>query len=154
MPTINKKYDGYYAVATNLEDPAKDILAISEQRYKIEDCFRILKTDFVSRPYFHRTRRRVIAHFIICYTALLIYRLLETKLNKCFKGCHFTTRNIVETLQNLNVANIADVFFAAQYTGSRTLCALEGTFPMGLNAKYFRPKDLNAKCRKSFLNHK
>ena len=50
------KYDGYYAIATNLDDPAKDILAINEQRYKVEECFRILKTDFASRPYFHSKR--------------------------------------------------------------------------------------------------
>jgi hypothetical protein len=103
-----EKYDGFYAIATNLDDKAKDILAINEQRYQIEDCFRILKTDFASRPYFHRTRKRIIAHFMICYTALLIYRLLEVKLNRFDKNMHFTTRNIIETLQNMQVANIGD----------------------------------------------
>ena len=68
-----EKYDGFYAIATNLEDSAKEILAINEQRYKVEECFRILKTDFASRPYFHRNRERIIAHFMICYTALLIF---------------------------------------------------------------------------------
>ena len=94
-----KKNDGFYAIATNLEDSAKEILAINEQRYKVEECFRILKTDFASRPYFHRNRERIIAHFMICYTALLIYRLLEVTLNRYDKQLHFTTRNIIETLQ-------------------------------------------------------
>ena len=143
-----EKYDGFYAIATNLEDPAKDILAINEQRYKVEECFRILKTDFVSRPYFHRNRQRIIAHFMICYTALLIYRLLEVKLNRYDKQLHFTTRNIIETLQNMNVANFGDVCYSAQYTGSQVLNALETCFPLGLNRKLFLPKDLNAIRRK------
>lgn len=76
-----EKYDGYYAVATNLEEDAKSILEINSKRYKIEDCFRILKTNFNARPVYHRNRKRIIAHFIICYTALLIYRLIENKLD-------------------------------------------------------------------------
>ena len=75
-----EKYDGYYAVATNLLDPAKDILAVSHKRYKIEDCFRIMKTIFSGRPVNHRLPNRIKAHFMICYTALLVYRLLEAKL--------------------------------------------------------------------------
>ena len=144
-----EKYDGYYAIATNLDDCAKDILAINEQRYQIEGCFRILKTDFASRPYFHRTRGRIIAHFMICYTALLIYRLLEVKLNRFDKSIHLTTRNIIETLQNMQVANISDLCYAAQYTGSKTLNALEGVFALGLDKQYYMPKELNKKCRKN-----
>jgi hypothetical protein len=77
-----EKYDGYYAVATNLEDSAKDILEINSKRYKIEDCFRVLKTNFRARPVYHRNKDRIIAHFMICYTALLIYRLPECKLDR------------------------------------------------------------------------
>lgn len=145
-----EKYDGYYAIATNLDDCVKDILAINEQRYKIEDSFRILKTDFASRPYFHRKRKRIIAHFMICYTALLIYRLLEVKLNRFDKSIHLTTRNIIETLQNMQVANISDLCYAAQYKGSQTLSALEGIFALGLDKQYYLPKELNKKCRKKF----
>lgn len=145
-----EKYDGFYAIATNLDDCVKDILAINEQRYKIEDCFRILKTDFASRPYYHRTRGRIIAHFMICYTALLIYRLLEVKLNNFDKRMHFTSRNIIETLQNMQVANISDLCYAAQYTGSKTLSALEGVFAMGLDKQYYLPKELNKKMQKKF----
>jgi hypothetical protein len=144
-----EKYDGFYAIATNLDDNVKDILAINEQRYKIEDCFRILKTDFASRPYFHRIRERIIAHFMICYTALLIFRLLEVKLNRFDKSTHLTTRNIIETLQNMQVANISDLCYAAQYTGSKTLSTLEGVFALGLDKQYYLPKELNKKGRKN-----
>ena len=72
-----EKYDGFYAVATNLDDSAKDILAVAQNRYKIEDCFRIMKTNFDARPVFLRKPERIRAHFLICYTALLIYRLMN-----------------------------------------------------------------------------
>ena len=68
-----EKYDGYYAVATNLADPAKEILGVSQKRYQIEECFRIIKTNFDGRPVNHRLPERIRAHFLICYTSLLVY---------------------------------------------------------------------------------
>jgi transposase len=140
-----EKYDGYYAVATNLEDDAKSILEINSKRYKIEDCFRILKTNFRARPVFHRNRNRIIAHFLICYTALLIYRLLENKLEQY--GTKFTTENILETLRNMNVMNTNDAFYAATYKSSDVCTALNGVFNLGLDKKYYLPKELNKKIK-------
>lgn len=48
-----EKYDGFYAIATNLNDSAKDIVRISSKHYKIEDCFRVMKTNLAARPVFH-----------------------------------------------------------------------------------------------------
>jgi hypothetical protein len=141
-----EKYDGYYAVATNLEDDAKDILKINSKRYKIEDCFRILKTNFNARPVYHRNRKRIIAHFMVCYTALLMYRLLENKLDQY--GTHFTTENILETLRNMNVMNTEDSFYTATFKGSQVCTALNGVFDLGLDKKYYLPKDLNKKIKK------
>ena len=141
-----EKYDGYYAVATNLDDPAKEILRISSQRYKIEDCFRVMKTNFAARPVFHQKRERIIAHFMICYTALLIYRLLEKKLDQ--QGTHFTVENIVETLRNMEVANIEDMCYMSTYTCSQVCTALNAAFGLGLDRKYYQPKELNKKLKK------
>lgn len=141
-----EKYDGYYAVATNLDDHAKDILDISARRYKIEDCFRIMKTNLGARPVHHRNRNRIIAHFQICYTALLIYRILENKLDQY--GTHFTTENIIETLRNMNVMNMEEAYYAAAYQGSQVCTALNGVFDLGLDKKYYLPKELNKKIKK------
>lgn len=143
-----EKYDGYYAVATNLDDPAKEIIRISSQRYKIEDCFRVMKTNFSTRPVFHQKRERIIAHFMICYTALLIYRLLEKKLDQ--QGTHFTVENIVETLKNMEVANIEDMCYMSTYTCSQVCTALNAAFDLGLDRKYYQPKELNKKLKKIF----
>lgn len=136
-----ERYDGYYAIATNLNDPAKSIIDINSKRYKIEDCFRILKTNFNSRPVFHSDKEHIIAHFMICYAALLIYRLLEIKLDNY--GEHFTTRDIVKTLQNMNVTNNQDMFYQALFNGSQICSAFNGLYNLGLDKKYYLPKDLN-----------
>ena len=141
-----EKYDGYYAIATNLEDNAKSIIEISSNRYKIENCFRVLKTNFSARPVFHEKRERIIAHFMICYTALLVYRLLETKLDAY--GTHFTVDNIIETLKNMEVANTQDMYYQSLYNGSQVLTALNAVFGLGLDKKYYQPKELNKKIRK------
>ncbi|WP_018212774.1 IS1634 family transposase [Desulfitobacterium hafniense] len=141
-----EKYDGYYAIATNLEDDAKTILEISSKRYKIEDCFRVMKTNFSARPVHHRNRERIIAHFMICYTALLIYRLLEAKLDDY--GTHFTTENIIETLKNMEVVNVQDIYYQSTYNGSQVCTALNAVFELGLDKKYYQPKELNKKIKK------
>ena len=136
------KYDGFYAVATNIFDMKEtEVLDIQSRRYKIEDCFRVLKTNFSSRPVYHRKESRIKAHFLICYTALLIYRLLEVKLDR--NKTHFTTEQIIETLQNMNVVNCSDMYYQACYTGSDVLDSLEQLFDLKLNRKYYQPKTLN-----------
>lgn len=141
-----EKYDGFYAVATNLDDDAKTIIEISSNRYKIEDCFRVMKTNLSARPVYHQKRERIIAHFMVCYTALLIYRLLETKLNRY--GTHFTTENIIETLNNMEVANIEDICYMSTYSSSQVCTALNAVFNLGLDKKYYQPKELNKKIKK------
>ena len=141
-----EKYDGFYAVATNLEDSAKYILEISSNRYKIEDCFRIMKTNFSARPVFHQNRERIVAHFMVCYTALLIYRILEKKLD--MYGTHFTVENVIETLNNMQVANLEDVCYMSTYDNSQVLTSLNAILELELDKKYYQPKDLNKKIKK------
>lgn len=141
-----EKYDGFYAIATNLDDSAKDILAVAQNRYKIEDCFRIMKTNFDARPVFLRKPERIRAHFLICYTALLIYRLMECKLDDNLT--HVTTSNLIKTLRNMNVVNMDDMYYKSIYSGSQALDALERCFELQLNRKYYRPSDLNKIVKK------
>ena len=142
-----EKYDGYYAVATNIFDmPENEIIAIQSQRYKIEDCFRVLKTHFSSRPVYHWKQERIRSHFLICYTALLLYRLLETKLDR--NGTHFTTAQIITTLKNMNVVDCEGIYYKACYTGSDVLDALEQIHPLQINRKHYQPLTLNKISKK------
>lgn len=140
-----EKYDGFYAVATNLDDSARDILEVSTNRYKIEDCFRMMKTNFSARPVFHQKRERIIAHFMICYTALLIYRLMEKKLD--LHGTHYTADTLIETMKSMDVANIEDMCYMSTYTSSEACTALNAITGLGLDKKYYQPKELNKKIK-------
>ena len=93
-----EKYDGFYAVITNLEDGIGEILKINRQRWEIEENFRIMKTDFEARPVYVRREDRIRAHFLICYISLLVYRLLEKKM-----GNRYTCNEILGTLRSMQV---------------------------------------------------
>ena len=92
------KYDGFYAVITNLEDNVEEILRINKQRWEIEENFRIMKTDLEARPVYVRRDDRIKAHFLTCYISLLVYRLLEKKLNN-----KYTCEEILSTRRQMQV---------------------------------------------------
>lgn len=90
-------YDGFYGVCTNLEDEATKIIDICRRRWEIEDCFRIMKSEFRARPVYLSTKERIEAHFLTCFMALTLYRILEKKLGK-----NYTCQEIIQTLKNMN----------------------------------------------------
>lgn len=92
------KYDGLYAVCTNLEDSVEDIIKLNHRRWEIEESFRIMKTDFKSRPIYHTRDEMIKAHFLTCYLALVIYRYVEKKLDE-----KYTAPEIIETLRTMEV---------------------------------------------------
>ena len=96
-----EKYDGYYALSTNLIGNIDEILKITKGRWEIEESFRIMKSDFLARPVNLSREDRIKAHFMTCFIALLIYRILEKKLDY-----NFTTKEILDTLRNMNVTEI------------------------------------------------
>ena len=108
------QYDGLYAVCTDLlDDGVGEILKVSEGRWQIEECFRIMKTDFSARPVYLQDENRIRAHFLICFLALTIYRFLERKLN--FK---YTCEELLDTLKSMNFAEIQEQGFIPLYSRS------------------------------------
>lgn len=93
-----EKYDGYYALTTNLVGDIDKIFKIVKGRWEIEESFRIMKSDFLARPVNLSREDRIKAHFMTCFISLFIYRLLEKKLD--YK---YTTSQILNTLRNMNV---------------------------------------------------
>ena len=105
------QYDGFYAVCTDLlDDGIGDILKVSEGRWQIEECFRILKTDFSARPVYLRDENRIKAHFLICFLALTIYRYLEKKLDS-----KYTCEELLDTLKAMNFAGVQEQGFIPLY---------------------------------------
>ena len=104
-------YDGFYAVVTNLDDDVQDIIAINKRRWQIEECFRILKSDFDARPVYLRDDDRIKAHFLICFMALLFFRILENKLE--YK---YTAGQIVGTMKKMNLTLLEGYGYIPSYT--------------------------------------
>ena len=93
-----EKYDGYYGITTNLNGNVEEILSISKNRWEIEENFRILKSDFESGDIHLSREDRITAHFLTCFISLLIYRILEYKLD--YK---YTNTQIIEKLREMEV---------------------------------------------------
>ena len=105
------RYDGFYAVCTDLfDDEPNSILKVSESRWQIEACFRIMKTDFSARPVYVQREDRIQAHFLICFLSLLLYRLLEKKLSK-----KYTCEDILHVLRDYEFADIQGQGFIPIY---------------------------------------
>ena len=118
------KYDGYYAVCTDLqEDPVQDILSVSEGRWEIEESFRIMKTDFRARPVYLSLSDRIRAHFLVCFLALLAYRLLEKKLDS-----KYTVRQILSTLRDMKLLAVEGVGYQPAYKRTDITDAMHTAF--------------------------
>ena len=105
------KYDGLYAVCTNLEDTVEDIIKVNHRRWEIEESFRIMKSEFDARPVYLSREDRIKAHFVTCFLALVIYRLLEKKIDE-----KYTTNEIIETIKNMNLLKEENQGYSPAYT--------------------------------------
>ena len=109
------RYDGLYALCTDLldDDPA-DIIKVSEGRWQIEACFRTLKTDFEARPVYVRNDQSIKAHFLVCFLSLLVFKLMEKRLEK-----KYTCEEILDTLKAMNFADIQEQGYIPLYERTR-----------------------------------
>lgn len=130
------KYDGFYAVCTNLEDSAKDIVKINHQRWEIEESFRIMKSEFKTRPVYLSREDRIKAHFLTCFLSLVIYRYLEKELDE-----KYTSSKIIETLQEMNFLKL-DEDFIPNYTRTDITDLLHKKFDFRTDYEIMSQKNL------------
>lgn len=117
------KYDGFYAVSTNLDDDVARVIEINKKRWEIEENFRIMKHDFDAQPVYVSTKESIKAHFLTCFMALVIYRLLEEKLKS-----KYTTTQILETLRSMRVLDIEGYGYMPAYTRTDLTDELHNVF--------------------------
>lgn len=116
-------YDGFYAVCTNLEDDASEIIKVNRRRWEIEESFRIMKTEFKARPVYLQRDDRIQAHFTTCFISLMIYRLLEKKLSE-----KYTCSEIISGLREMNFYEIKGDGYIPTYTRADFTDALHDAF--------------------------
>lgn len=118
----DEKYDGFYGICTDLNNPVKEIIQLNHNRWESEDAFRVMKTDFKARPVFVWTDNHIRAHFIICFIALLIFRILEYRLN--YK---YTSSAIIAKLREMTLNIIPGEGYRPNYTRTDLTDALHET---------------------------
>lgn len=119
------RFDGHYAICTDLNDDAMEIIKANSGRWIIENGFRIMKSEFKARPVYLQRDDRIKAHFLTCFLSLLIYKYLEKKLNR--GRDHFTPNQIIGTLTDMNFLNIAGEGYIPTYTRTNITNALHGS---------------------------
>lgn len=117
------RYDGYYAVVSNLDSDPCEIIKVNKMRWKIEECFRIMKSDFKARPVYVKNESRIKAHFITCFLSLVIYRYLEK-----VTGHRYTCDRLIETLQEMNLREVMGEGYIPAYTRTEITDVLHEIF--------------------------
>lgn len=116
-------FDGFYAVCTNLDDDPGAIIKINQRRWEIEESFRIMKSEFKERPVYLKRDDRILAHFTTCFISLLIYRLLEKRLEE-----KFTCSQIIQGLRDMDLLEISREGYTPAYTRTDFTDALHDAF--------------------------
>jgi transposase len=138
------QYDGFYAVYTNLDDDPSDIADVNRGRWEIEESFRIMKTEFEARPVYLKRDDRIQAHFTTCFIALLIYRILERKLDN-----QFTCEEIITTLKKMRVTDIGSEGYVPSYTRTTLTDALHDYAGFRTDYELIKKRAMKGICRNS-----
>lgn len=138
------KYDGLYAICTNLEDDVKDIIKVNHQRWEIEESFRIMKTEFNARPVFHSNEDAIKAHFLICFLSLTIYRYLEKKLDN-----KYTVGEIIDTLKDMNLKLDMPEVYSPNYIRTDLTDELHNKFNFRTDYEVIKEKNLKKICKQT-----
>ena len=117
------RYDGFSCIATSLEDEPADIIAVNKRRWQIEECFRIMKTEFRARPVYLSRADRIRGHFLTCFMALLVYRLMDDRL-----GHAFTCERLLSTMRGMDMLELVGEGWVPAYTRDDVTDALHEAF--------------------------
>ena len=136
-----EKYDGFYAVCTNLEDEPETIIKVNKRHWQIEDYFRIMKTDFEARPVYVKRQERILAHFITCFIALIIYRYLEKRLDN-----QYSIDPILSTLREMDFIRYEGKGYQPIYTRTKLTDDLHNAFNFCTSKQIIPTKKMRNIC--------
>lgn len=151
---INKeaKFDGFYGVCTNLEDDVSEIIKVNHRRWEMEECFRIMKSEFEARPVYLSRDDRITAHFTTCVLALIIFRYLEKKLEDgASKELleELTASRIIDTLRNMNFKESIGDGYIPHYTRTVLTDLLHDKFNFRTDYEITSHKNLDKICKQT-----
>lgn len=123
-------YDGYYSIVTSEKELSdKELRNIYKGLWEIEESFKIIKSEFKTRPVFVSTEDHIQAHFLICFVTLLIMRVLEQ-----LTGKHHSVRQIRNSLASYSCSYLDQNYYLFDYRDD-VILTLEKTFGLDLSKK-------------------
>lgn len=132
-----EQFDGYYSiVSSELEMTDKQLRDTYKGLWKIEETFKVSKSNLETRPIYVWTKEHIEAHFLTCFVSLVIIRLLENKLNN-----QYSTDSIIKSLKKYNCSNIEHDIYMFNYR-DEIIKKFENIFDIDLNTKYKTLKDI------------
>ena len=142
--TEEEKYDGFYAVCTNLDDDPADIARINRDRWEIEESFRIMKSEFEARPVYLQRDDRIRAHFLTCFISLMIYRILEKQLAE-----KYTCEELIATLRDMDMRSLDGHGYIPNYKRTELTDALHENAGFRTDYEFTTPKSMAGIIRRS-----
>ena len=132
-----EKYDGYYSVVTSeFEKEDEEILKIYRGLWKIEESFKITKSEFNTRPFYLSRRDRIEAHFFICFLSLLILRIIEYKVER-----EYSPAQLIESMRSFKYTRIGENVFQCLYR-DKTIALLDKSLGIDTSRKYMRLSEI------------
>jgi transposase len=123
-------YDGYYSIVTSEKELSdKEIRDIYKGLWEIEESFKIIKSEFQTRPVFVSTEEHIQAHFLICFVTLLVMRVLEQLIGKSH-----TVRQIRNSLTSYSCSYLDQNYYLFDYRDD-VIITMEKTFGLDLSKK-------------------
>jgi len=142
-----EQFDGYYAIVTSeLDKSDGEIIETYHGLWKIEETFKISKSDFKTRPIYVSLEAHIEAHFLTCFVALLLTRILELRMNQAklpaVDGCPkkdgkrvFSASELIDSLRKYSCSHIGENIYNFHYTDT-VIRSMEQVFGVELNLKY------------------
>lgn len=137
-----EKYDGYYAIVTSeLARSDSEIIEIYHGLWKIEETFKISKSDFRTRPVYVSLEAHIEAHFLTCFVALLLIRILELRMNKAelpdkdAETKNFSAFGLIDSLRKYSCSHVGENVYSFHYTDDVIRC-VEQVFSLDLNKRF------------------
>ena len=137
-----EQFDGYYAIVTSeLDKTDAEIIEAYHGLWKIEESFKISKSDLRTRPIYVSLEAHIEAHFLTCFVALLLSRILELRMNNAQTGRSFSAVELLESLRRYTCSHVSENIYSFHYTDD-VIQQIDKVFGINLDKRFRKRGDI------------
>lgn len=147
-----ERLDGYYAYGTSLDDDGIDVLKIRSFHHEIEHLFRTTKTHLDARPVYLSRQERIKSHFLICFLAMVILKILQRQITEANKDAYsdnpLSIDELIQTLQSFMFGRIKGNCYIPMFERTALTDRLQNLNGIEVNGQIIKSQKMNAIYRK------